>query len=43
MSSRDLEADREALRSAFYQRNLSKERLDLHEQNCLICNRIIER
>jgi hypothetical protein len=43
MSSRDIDSDRELLRVAFYKRNLAKERLVLHEQNCLVCNRIIER
>jgi hypothetical protein len=43
MSSRDIDTDKRALRATFYKRNVAKERLVLHEQNCLVCNRIIER
>jgi hypothetical protein len=42
MDSRDLDIDKEALRIAFYKRNLAKDRLVLHEQNCMVCNRTSE-
>jgi hypothetical protein len=42
MLSRDMDSDRETLRTAFYERTLAKDRLFLHEQNCLVCNRTSE-
>jgi hypothetical protein len=40
MSSRESESDKEALMAAFQKRNVAKDRLDLHEQGCPVCNRI---
>jgi hypothetical protein len=42
IASRDIDIDKEALKIAFYKRNVAKDRLVLHEQNCVVCNRTSE-
>jgi hypothetical protein len=42
MSAGESPSEQESLMAAFYQRNVARDRLELHEQDCPTCNRINE-
>jgi len=40
MSAGETNAGQEALMAALYKRNVAKDRLVLHQQECPVCNRL---